>query len=404
MGEFTQPQENGNHLRALFAVGAAATILGVGTAACGSEHSPVSSQNTTTAEATSSTTEAGAENNTALIEALTVKTTTVDCTDIVEKYGKDKVVDGRYVKFDIGALLPVDPTNTSMRKWSDAISTPFTSEQTDKKAMATELEAAICEDPELGVTVAHMFADLKVGETKIVDVNPWLKPYENDDSKINDGAAKFVPLMDVATPGKAQVNEAEKQNIAYQKLAAKLVTMLGRFQNTGVQTQETSVNYFLEAGGLVVAQLPEVGKNPEQYDATALTFTATRKTGGCYLEIGFNVGDKRPEVFKNCTNLTSTPPGKPPMTVTIPGGHTGTTSVETTIPGVSPKHDNGYVGPGTGRGTIPNTSPTPDHGQKNPVGGTVAGTTPETAAPGTTIRPSTPNTAPENTVPPAPKG
>jgi hypothetical protein len=256
-----------------------------------------------------------------LIELLTVTTTTVDCKTLVKEDAKQMLDDGTTViDFEVGALLPVADGS---RKWSDALSTPVRA--TTPADALKEIQAAICQDPLFGATVAHMFAHYEVEDVKVVDLNDWLLPFKVDASQINDLAAGFIPLLDVTVPTNEQLTAAISQNLVYQELAEKLGTLLDRFSVVGIMSEQSVLNYHLVSGGLVTGKLPEIGLNPNQENLPALVLELNAKPGTCLARIGFNVGDKRPEIF-SCPTPTS-PPG---------GGSTtappGTTSPPTTSP------------------------------------------------------------------------
>lgn len=253
---------------------------------------------------------------------LTVDTSTVDCPELVQSMNKGdgelhtiETEDGQtVVKFEVGALLPVGMAG---RAWSDALSSPVLSQQ--PADARKEIQAAICQDPLLGVTVAHLFAHMEVEGVKVVDLNDWLKPFAVDVSEINDLAAGFIPLLDAQVPSNEQLTAAINQNLAYQEVAEKLGTLLDRFSVKGIKAEQSVLNYHLDAGGLVVGKLPEVGLNPNQESLPALVLELNAKPGNCLAQVGFNAGDKRPEVF-GC------PPVTPPTT-TSPGSSTTPTTV-----------------------------------------------------------------------------
>jgi len=303
--------------------------------------------------------------NVELIGILTVDTTTVDCQQLLGEDATMKLEDGTAViRFEVGALKPV---RMDGRAWSDAISNPL--KATLPAEALKEIQAAICQDPLMGVTVAHLFAGLGVEGVKVVDLNDWLKPYAVEAAQINDLAVGFIPLLDVAPPTEEQVASAISQNLEYQDLAESLGTLLGRFQVVGIQAEQSVLNYHLDAGGLAVGKLPEVGLNPAQENLPALVLEANVKPGNCLARVGFNVGDKRPEVF-----------GCPP--VNPPGGN---------IPG--------------GSTSVPTTTPCGDKSSGRQADGTcgVAYTTVPrsgTTTPGSTSSPTVPGTAPKDSLPP----
>ncbi len=374
-----------------------------------SAHADTNPSSTTTIEAQAHGVDQG------VLDALTVKTSTVDCAQIAETdgTGTDKVI-----KFSIGALKPVSANaaqaNQETRLWSDAISTPYKSSEKDNVALLIETQKSVCGDPELGVTLANMFANMIVEGTEVVKLNPWLKPYAGNVDKINDEAKKFIPLLDSnITPNKDLYDKAIEQNHAYEKLAEKLDTLLSKFKADGVRTSRTTLFYHLETGGLVVGNLPEVELVDQlnlQYEAKAFRLKLDEKTGQCLIEIGFNIGDKRPEEFEECVIPTAPPVNnKLPQSTTPRRGTTPRTTPGTTTPTttLTPKFDDGQGIPGPGgnspqRTPAPEGLPTPDHDQPNPVGGTtpatperpVTGTTVKAIGSGTTVQP-TPNTQPD---------
>lgn len=331
--------------------------------------------------------------NNDLKEALTVKTTTVDCIDTAKQSGIAEVYNRGTdkkpvwgVKFDVGAVKPVGE-NENQRRWSDALSTPLKSVEADKQAQLEEIQASICEDPELGATVANLFANMEVGSVKVVDLNPWLKPFAGSAENINDRASEFIPLLDANSPSEKDITAAITKNSEYEVLAEKLNTMLTRFNNLGKGEGMTVLNYHLTAGGLVVGVLPEVGLNPTQYKAKAIRFLLTQKTGECLIEIGFNVGDKRPVTFENCVETTPTTIKRKTTRTTIARRNT-TTTVRTYGPKQNPRP------PVSGGAST--TVPAPESGPSYP-------TTSTTEAPQPTPEPEdpTPTTAP-TTQPPRP--
>ncbi|HVS58140.1 MAG TPA: hypothetical protein VHD60_00155 [Candidatus Saccharimonadales bacterium] len=248
----------------------------------------------------------------AVIDALTVKSTSVDCPSIVNSHGGSTIAsnDSTVVKWNIGALKGTPP-----RKWSDAISVPLPgSTPADQLA---NLQADICEDPLLGSTWANMLANLTVDGVSVGSLNSWLTPFSGDAKNINAQAASFVTLLDTSNPTDVEAATAAKQNVAWQQqVAEKLDTLLGRFQVVGVQTLSSVQNWHLVAGGLQVGGLPQVGLNSHQEKLPALVLQVTAKGACAPLKvIGANVGDQRPEVF---VTPTCQPPAAPSTSKTPP--------------------------------------------------------------------------------------
>lgn len=320
----------------------------------------------------------------ATIASLTVKTISVSCGPAVShEGGKLTGWMGRtIVPYDIGALKGVPP-----RKWSDALSTPL--QGGNSKQWLASLQGAVCQDPLLGSTVANFFANMSVGRISVLRLNPWLLSFAGSASSIHTNATRTVtPLLDVKKPTQAQALDAVKRNLEWQSVAEKLDTLLTRFHVGAVVRSERSVlNYHLLGGGLVVGGLPEVGLNPNQESLPALGLDLTEK-GICapIKKIGFNLGDKRPELFATPVCMVPTfksiPPGSTPSTTA------STTGIPTTTPPSSPT-----TSPPTTKPTVPPTT-----GPKCPSGKCVPPTT-VPAPPTTRPTPSTTTTQP-TTVPP----
>ena len=244
----------------------------------------------------------------AILAALTVSTSSVRCLDIV---GAQKVtVDGTSVVVfhdNIGALKGLPP-----RKWSDSISTPFT--VTVPSAMLAEVETEICLDPLYGSMVANHFANLKIGNVSVADLNPWLQPFVGDASTVvSQQAATYLPLLGASSATPSEQQSAVSEDLAWQYVAERLDTLLGKYDSSlGVKSMQSTLNYHLQAGGLMAGGLPIVELNSKQENLPALVFQLTEKGACAPLDIiGFNVGDKRLEEFAppTCTKPkpTSTP-------------------------------------------------------------------------------------------------
>jgi hypothetical protein len=323
----------------------------------------------------------------AVINDLTITSVNVSCTNLVDAYGgATKVSNGENLvvfKHHIGALKGVPP-----RLWSDALDVPYFN--TVPQNMLEETLATICENPLYGSTVANMFAHLTVDGVSVLKHNPWLGPFVGSlsGSGINATASTFTPLLDVTHATQAQARAAVSWNLSWQVYAEKLDTMLTNFQVNGIQALPSVLNYHRVVNGLEVGGLPEVELNPNQENLPALILDLTIK-GQCapLARIGFNTGDKRPEVFATPSCAPPAPAPKPvhksvPKSVTMPNTvpqktpHPGTT---TTTP---PKH--------------PTTTVPPHHGTT-----TTTSVTPTTVSPSPTTTTTCPCHAP-TTVPPPP--
>lgn len=244
------------------------------------------------------------------------------------------MIDGVYA-LDPASLKGVTPMGP--RLWSDAIQTPAKGD--NPQQMLEDVMLAVCRDPLFGVTVAHDFATLRVDDTKVRNLNDWLRDwfasFEGDVTRLNEEALKFAPLVD-ADPedvSQAQAKDAINANLQYQLFAERVNTLITRFHLAGVQSIPSTRNYHLVTEQVVRVGLPDVGINPRQETLPALVLELTVKDTPCvpFIRIGYNVGDKRPERFAPpvCvppTSTTTTPGG----CVTDCGGD-GTTT--TTRPG-----------------------------------------------------------------------
>jgi len=252
----------------------------------------------------------------AIVKALTVTTTTADSVCVADEFGLVSF------KNQIGALKAVpDP-----RKWTDALSTPFTAKTAEK--ISDELQQTICKDPLTGVSYLVFYAtdvrDAILAKTgvDIVKLNPWLKPYSvASPEEINTMAAEFIPLLDKSKPTEKQLIAGREANQKWQQEASNVNALFDRFALVGIEARKSKVNYHLAAGGLVVKTLPAVERNPKQENLPALVFALTEKDQcGELLAIGANIGDKRPELFtaKECKPDVTTPGCKKDCTTDTP--------------------------------------------------------------------------------------
>lgn len=230
-------------------------------------------------------------------------------------------------------VVPAGP-----RLWSDSLGLPVNGE--DAVRGLNETQYVIWHGPDVGVTYAHFFAKLSVGDMKLVELNPWLADYNVDDSQINDQAASFL-LVD--NPNDDDYKNAHKRNKDYQELACKVNTLLDRFHVAGIAPDRPStLNYRLKAGGLSIGPkgLSEVESTTDVDRRPAIVLELTSKTAKpCepVFAIGINVGDKRPELFapapkqsEDCVPKTTTPKESTPSISTTPNTTTTTPSTSTT--------------------------------------------------------------------------
>ncbi len=269
-----------------------------------------------------------------LRELLTIDTTSFDCvedggaTDTIEigtLSNGDKLVIPRAV-----TLLQPDSSvrDQDHRISSEAVANPMTSSQEDKNALGAEFNATMCESPEVTAMAAHYFANMQMGETKIVDLNPWLQPYVGGADIINDKAKEFVPTLGDAHVTIPEAEKAGEANEAHRELAEKLAELMSRFDNQGVQDNITTIlNYrLIPDQTLQVGDLPEFELNPNQYTGRFLVFKLTLKTGECIKELLINVDDQRIAEGQDCEMV-------PAPTTTTTTASTETTGAPTTTTG-----------------------------------------------------------------------
>jgi len=355
----------------------------------------------------------------ALLDASSVPM--IDCVSVVEETG-GVTVDDTYPLF-VKTFLDVDAKDASLRKWSDALSTPLKGKTPEK--MHQWLNRAICEEPLVGVSLAHLFAHLEVSGVSILSLQStdWLKPYAVDANQIDELTAQFVPLevWKLQNPGKSPSNdqyvEALNANHDYQALASKLVFLLSRYQLAGVKSINSTHHYHLVAGGLRADGIPPVEVSTAKDTYPSLVFYLTEKTACKPISVlAFNTGDKRPmlgdipdscvkkpttECKKNCTpppkcKTNCTPPPCPP-------GQVKNKNHVCVVPKSSDPKDYPYP---TGKPPVtanPTPQKTPDPVETSKPGGSGVTDTP-TKNPGSETGVQAPNTtpAPSTSTPPPP--
>ena len=296
-------------------------------------------------------------------DVLTIMFSNVSCPDVVEKAGGEVIhlPDGTttYQMRD-ESLVPVGEGG---RLWSDAYAMPVVNQE-DPKVSLDETILAICQGPNYGGGWGNLFANLTVGDTKLVDLNQsWLPPYAGNADQINDLALKSVGTIDGRSGYFVKPS--------YQTVAENLAELLIRYTLAGYASEQSVANYHLAAGGLVIDNFPEVELNSTQEALPAVVLVLYQKTGECLSKIGFNLGDKRPEIFScrppstpSCTNCGTTPTTEvgrkgTPATTTPPPPTTQPSGPTTTLQCVYGTHRD----PATGQcvsDNPPNEDPAPD--------------------------------------------
>jgi len=305
----------------------------------------------------STSTDSADKSDPALVAALTVTTVSDTAKCSTDQYG--------IVGFDIDALKKTPP-----RASSASLATPFSA--TKPADILREFQQSDCKDPHLGTAWAVFFAQdfrdwfLKTQGIDLVELNGWLKPFSADQLNIEDNgiatkAAEYIPLLNVKDPSSEQIDQALTKNRQWQAVAERLNTLLERFEVLGIQSRDSVVSYRVSAP--VAGALPSVGRDPVTDTKPALVLSFTQKVGCTVAEVGINLEDKRPELFKPvCVTSTPTPTPShttPPRHTTPPTTPPHTTPPPTTCPTcVTPEQATQPVPtPAPQPSTVPTTEP-----------------------------------------------
>lgn len=234
------------------------------------------------------------------IKALTVTTLTYSCTTV-----------NGLVSWEIQSLR-------SGRKWSDSVGLPLPA-----KATIDEVYRSICVDPTYGAMVGDYFAGLRSGKESTLTGNPWLKQWVGDANQDATVAASYLTLLNVENPTPQQLTTAIAKNKEWQIEAARLVTLLQKFKHVGVEAEQSVSNYHVLGGGLVADRLPVIGLNDQQESLPAFQLKQDSKTDDCVIKIGFNMADRRLEVF-SCVKVKAEAPAKVKTKTTSSKGSSST--------------------------------------------------------------------------------
>ena len=238
--------------------------------------------------------------------------------------------------------------------FSDAVSTEFKAASDEEKQK--ELEREIWHSPVQGQNAALMFRDLgEINGVVIAEENDWLTAFLNRFDK--EGLKSFLERDD-------------KDNLfvtpEYQEIAAKLIVLLQKFKGVGVKKIGTSWHYPLMGSAWEVKSYRNT--DPGYVDKEqSLNFVYVDKSGRTLVEFGFNLKDKRAEVFTDSGKPVQpkTPTSPPNQPTTPPAEPTQPPAEPTTPPEVLKKdpyadpvhHENAEKGGGEGTGE---TKSTPD--------------------------------------------
>jgi hypothetical protein len=151
-------------------------------------------------------------------------------------------------------------------------------------------------------------------------------------------------------------------NEAYKETATSLIALLNKFKRVGVEKIDTFWHYPLKGSGWGAKAYRNTDENYVDKEES-LNFVYKDKSGRLLVKFGFNLKDKRPEVFVNSGKpVEPTKPTKPttPLNPTTPTNPTQPTQPPTLEknPYADPVHQgNANKGGGEGKGE---TKATPD--------------------------------------------
>lgn len=302
------------------------------------------------------------------------------------------------------SLAPVQYGDPAARQWSNAMSTPFGTE--DPNLMAFSLLIEHCGNPtELDNTIQGLSSQTIDG-INIGANNPWMGEFEQ---KANDVGLRRAYLT------KKSGDDGIYVTADYQLYAAMTNTLLLNFQRLPQTAKLASVsNWKQDPKSQQPGELPRAVLSGQQEDLPVLVFQYTVKAGCPLVQFGYNVLDKR---FENLpVPMCAPPPAPAPApqpTPTQPGGGTSPTTkphkppptTRPTTPPTTrpPKCPSGKCTPPTTLAPPPTTAPpsggtsptTSGGGNSGPGAPPNGGTTPPTTAPPVTD--STPTTTPPTT-------
>lgn len=191
--------------------------------------------------------------------------------------------------------------------WSDSVSTPFASSDTDK--MQTEVLSENCGNPTVLAMNIEALSSVPIEDgATIGSVNPWMSEFVSAFNK--DSGLSFLTK---------KVGNGDNLYVTpdFQKYAAMTNTVLLRIKVIGVVSEQSLTNWHVAArSGLAAGEIPRATLNPAQESLPALKMEYTYKTTGqCLFAIGFNTADKRFETLA-CTTAPKTP--TPASTQSVP--------------------------------------------------------------------------------------
>lgn len=254
-------------------------------------------------------------------------------------------------------------------RYSDSVSSKLASKD-DKPDDVFKLQrTAICQEVGTGFAANEMLSSdrLAIDGKTIASVNPWQGEMAEKFKK--DGATAFLNFNWFTQ--KYEVTDE------YRTYAALINAVLLRFQKVYVAADPSVANWHVPGVGrfavsakALVFPLASLNKKYQE-DKPALWLKAVDKSDRCWFVVGFNLGDKRPEIGKCDNTPPSKPPTKPPTSPPSTPGCTGPCLEGKNANDDPAHHGNAGNGggknenPGKGESTKP--SPKPTTSRTNPA-------------------------------------
>ena len=211
---------------------------------------------------------------------------TVSIDDYTYRYNRISM------KFLKNSMPDMAHQRTKKSGFSDAVSFPFKSRSADEAYK--ELQEEILRNPVICDMVIRALKDLELASGSTVgDLNPWMQKFL---SKMDDAMSKKDhPRGNEIWLERFEDDDGILVTKEYRRIAAMVVVLLGRFKNNGIVKKATKINYCLPLiaeGSITRTKLADY-----QEDKEAISLSFVRKDNKTELTIGFNIHDKRFELF-----------------------------------------------------------------------------------------------------------
>ena len=247
------------------------------------------------------------------------------------------------------SLTPKDRQRVEAAGFSDALAMPFVG-QTDEERFS-ELEEEILRNPIYGITVAKAVKALRIKDRTLGEINPWLDDLSD---KKEEGLVYWLEYR----PGFDKTIFVTSE---YRSYAAALCVILERMICVGVQKKQTAVNWALNYTAMNNDRMGSI--TDYQYALPSLVFVYRYKNGDEVFSIGFNLKDKRPEIYGETEPVTEpetepvTEPSTEPPTEPVTEPETEPVTEPSTEPEKNPELASyEYVEPNDDPGPGPDTN------------------------------------------------